>query len=48
MILTEYNEKLHNKTLCEEGWKDGWTDREIHGRTEGMATAKLLEKQILR
>ena len=52
MILTEYNEKLHNKTLREEGWEDGWTDGEIHGRakgrtegrTEGMATAKKIFK----
>ncbi|MBD8948531.1 MAG: hypothetical protein EGR94_01380 [Blautia obeum] len=47
MILTEYNEKLHNKTLREEGWEEGWTDGENHGRIVGMATAKKIFKLYL-
>ena len=45
-LKIQKNEKLHNKILCEEGWKDGWT--------EGISTAKkssnstLLEKKILK
>ena len=41
MILTEYNEKLREKTLHEEGWEaglaQGRSEGLVQGRSEGLA-----------
>ncbi len=36
MILTEYNEKLREKTLREEGWEDGLAQGLKQGLAQGL------------
>ena len=49
MILTEYNEKLHNKTLREEGREEGMREGLRKGRTEGISMAYTdLYKEMLK
>ncbi len=44
MILTEYNEKLREKTLHEEGWEaglaQGRSEGLVQGRSEGLVQGR--------
>lgn len=44
MIMTEYNEELHNKTLREDGWVKGKIEGKIEGEDNLSILYRVLEK----
>lgn len=44
MIMTEYNEELHNKTLREDGWVKGKIEGKIEGEDNLSILYRILEK----